>query len=649
MAPRGRKSSSRGYILSICLVAIFLGCAWYAAGVYSNKAYAAFATRDRELQIDLARAAMQSSFQQILRESAILASYSFVEYERGTRSLASMETLLDTELETYTEELVYFYFDIDGPPLLPAGVHPSAALMASLEGQSREMLKLLAGREGPYVLPGPDADPEPYFMVFHPVRVDGHLEGVLGLAVGFGTSIAKYIYPLRNDKGRNVYLLAADGRVLWPADAQAPPSDDHGLPAGSTLTSRAFLLGNTSFSIMATDNNKAFRGNLAEVDRIRTIIMIVGAIIGVVAVYGIIRLYIAETRRKSLAEQEELLRESVRRREEELRETELMFEAVFEGAFDAILILDEGGTILRCNRRAVESLEQEGDGIIGSRLSLLSPAAQPDGMSSAEAEARQLSRAMAGEYPRFEWVHRRADGASICFEAGLACLRSREGCFVVAILRDITERKREETDLRMALEDRELLFSELHHRVRNNLQLMDSLIELQKNYEVPEAAAALSKVQSRLAALAVSYLITSDSPGALRVDSQRYLGLVCSLCREEAVSQGVRLATNLGAESFLLPLDAAVPLGLVLRELILNSAMHGYGAGESGTVEISFVRKGSRADLRVADNGRGMSESSRQEGLGLTLVRALVAQLGGEFHFETGGGWAVASASFPMA
>jgi len=648
MAPKGRKFSSRGYVLSIGLVAIFLGCAWYAAGVYSNRAYAAFATRDRELQIDLARAAMQSSYQQILRESAILASYSFAEYERGTRSLASMKALLDAELATYTEELVYIYFDGDGPPMLPESAHPSAALVAALEGQSREMWKVLAGREGPYVIPGPDADPEPYFMVFHPVRVDGRLRGVLGLAVGFGKSITKYVYPLRNERGRNVYLLAADGRVLWPAGAEAPQAGSPGLPAGSTLTSRTFLLGNESFMLVGTDSNTAFRGELAEVDRIRAIITILGTIIGVAAVYGIIRLYYAEARRNSLVEQEELLRESVKRREEELRESELMFEAVFEGAFDAILILDNAGTILRCNRRAVESLDQDGTGILGSRLSLLSPGVQANGQSSTEAEAQHLARAIAGEYPRFEWAHRRPDGNTAHFEAGLACLRSREGCFVVAILRDITERKREETELRMALEDRELLFGELHHRVRNNLQLMDSLIELQKSYEAPEAAAALSKVQSRLAALAVSYLITSDSPGSLRVDSQRYFGLVCSLCREEAVGRGVRLTTNLEAESFLLPLDAAVPLGLVLRELILNSAMHGYGAGESGTVEISFIRKGSRADLRVADNGRGMAETS-PEGLGLTLVRALVAQLGGEFRFEGGSGWAAANASFPMA
>jgi len=177
---------------------------------------------------------------------------------------------------------------------------------------------------------------------------------------------------------------------------------------------------------------------------------------------------------------------------------------------------------------------------------------------------------------------------------------------------------------------------------------MDSLIELQKSYEGTEAAGALSKVQSRLAALAVSYLITSDSPGALRVDSQRYLDLVCSLCREESIALGVRLTTGLAAESFPLPLDAAVPLGLVLRELILNSATHGFGAGATGEVEVSFSRRGGWADLRVADSGRGFGEASR-EGLGLTLVRALVGQLGGNFELAGGPGRAVATASFPLA
>lgn len=476
--------------------------------------------------------------------------------------------------------------------------------------------------------------------------MDGQLVGVVGLAVGFSRSISKYLLPLRNAQGRAIYLLSSSGIVLWPRGGELPAEEEAGT---MVVTSRSFALGNETFILRGTETRESLKGEMASVDRIRNIVTILGTLFGLAGIYGIIRLYNAETRRSGLAEQERLLSERVKAREAELRESELLFVAMFEGAFDSILILDEGGTIVRGNQRACESLGAPGTGIIGSRLSLLSPGSQAEGhMTSAELEANELSRARSGEYPRFEWAHRAPDGGSVFFEVGLSSLRRGGACSFVAILRDISARKMEEKELRTALEDREILFVELHHRVRNNLQLMDSLIELQKSCEDPVAAGALAKAQSRLGALAASYLVTTESPEALRVDAVRYLGLIASLLKTEASANGVGLDVDLKVEALPLSLDMAVPIGLVLRELLLNMALHTYGPGGAGKAMVTFARKEGLAELLVTGEGKGLDPAAK-EGLGLTLVRALVAQLGGSFSLEGSGGRVAALARFPLA
>jgi two-component sensor histidine kinase len=216
------------------------------------------------------------------------------------------------------------------------------------------------------------------------------------------------------------------------------------------------------------------------------------------------------------------------------------------------------------------------------------------------------------------------------------------------MFRDNTERKKSDRALREALEDREILLRELHHRVKNNLQFMDSLIELQKRGEGSPAAAALAKMQSRIAALSAAYFVIAESPEDFRIDSRRYFASLCSLLHDEAEARGVKIDIVLDCGEVPIDLDSAVPIGLIVRELVINSALHGYGEGGGGKVEVSFLVAKNKAELRIRDYGAGRV-SGIEDRLGLTVARALCLQLGGILEFSDAGPGLSAATSFLLA
>ena len=253
----------------------------------------------------------------------------------------------------------------------------------------------------------------------------------------------------------------------------------------------------------------------------------------------------------------------------------------------------------------------------------------------------------------FEWGFLRADGSTFVAELSLSVVASGGTHYVQAILRDITERKRQLRLLQESLDEREILLRELHHRVKNNLQFIESLIELQKSSVGSEAKAALAKAQSRVAALATAYLAAADRPETLIIETPAYIRAVCDLAQNAADAEGTRLAITLSCEELPIGLDAAISIGLILRELLENSAQHGYGKGKAGAVEIAFahvLEEGNRGTVRltVRDFGIGLREGC-EEGLGLSLVRAMTAQLSGTLELAKATPGLAAILRFPIA
>jgi two-component sensor histidine kinase len=206
------------------------------------------------------------------------------------------------------------------------------------------------------------------------------------------------------------------------------------------------------------------------------------------------------------------------------------------------------------------------------------------------------------------------------------------------LLADAIERIRVLRELRSAVADKDRLLRELQHRVKNNLQMVTSLIRLQeRRARSTEARRELLAVGRRIETLSLVYEKLYAAGEIERVDLGTYLGeLGASLLRlhtEEA--PGVRLRTDV--ESLAVSVDKAVPVGLIVNEFVTNSFKYAF-QGQPGTIGLELARaEPGKARLRLWDDGRGMPQDHRA-GTGLPLIQGFVRQIGGTATWEVDGG-----------
>jgi two-component sensor histidine kinase len=225
-----------------------------------------------------------------------------------------------------------------------------------------------------------------------------------------------------------------------------------------------------------------------------------------------------------------------------------------------------------------------------------------------------------------------------------------------------TLRKEIETELRRALRDREALFREVHHRVKNNLNLVKSMISLQitrsADKEFKEAGAALN---GRIMTMSFVHERLYRTPELSSISMDGYIGdLAQALAGSTGDSQlAPRLTLDLSRHS--VSLDIAVPLGLIVNELMTNVVRHARTDGDPVQVRISLRSEDRRLVLTVRDNGAGFSgfeHSTRlkiedavalyPQRMGFTLLDLMTVQLGGESYFERNDGWTEFRLVFPQ-
>ena len=211
------------------------------------------------------------------------------------------------------------------------------------------------------------------------------------------------------------------------------------------------------------------------------------------------------------------------------------------------------------------------------------------------------------------------------------------------ILRDITERKREEEKLKSSLREKEILLKEIHHRVKNNLQIISSLLNLQSGHiRDPRALEVFKEGQGRVRSMALIHEKLYQSDDLARVDFYEYISnLAAYLFRSYEVNSGA-VTLNVESEDVLLGVDTAIPCGLIINELVSNSLKHAFPGGGSGSINITLRPAGpERLTLAVSDDGIGLPpgfDVRNTPSLGLQLVNTLARQLGGEVEVTGGAG-----------
>lgn len=204
---------------------------------------------------------------------------------------------------------------------------------------------------------------------------------------------------------------------------------------------------------------------------------------------------------------------------------------------------------------------------------------------------------------------------------------------------ELEHRVRERTAV---AEEREVLLREVHHRVKNDLQLISSLLSMQaRRLTDSESVDAFAECQSRVQTIALIHEYMYQSENIARLPLSRNIrGLAANLLRvvgppHQAIGLEVEVEDHLE-----LPVDRAIPCGLILNELMTNALKHAFPAGRPGTIRVELRRAGeNRVALAVSDDGIGLDERSNGDGsLGWRLVRSFAEQLGAQLTISSSPG-----------
>ena len=270
-----------------------------------------------------------------------------------------------------------------------------------------------------------------------------------------------------------------------------------------------------------------------------------------------------------------------------------------------------------------------------------------------ERAAAARPAALAGEQAVVTYRVQRPDGTLRWVRDSGFPIRDDCGAITRAggICRDITAWKAIEKERERSLAERELMLREINHRVKNNLQVVTSLLRLQASRGAsPEIRDAFEEACGRVSTITELHVNMFHGAQVGSLDFGTYLHELCR--RLEAtladVQSGV-VQIHVEAETGPVDLDRAVPLGLIVNELVSNATKHGFTDARRGSVEVRFKRIESVYRLRVCDEGTGCSVGGTailQQGLGLELIQALVRRIKGRLVIGDGPGFE-ATVEFP--
>jgi len=213
------------------------------------------------------------------------------------------------------------------------------------------------------------------------------------------------------------------------------------------------------------------------------------------------------------------------------------------------------------------------------------------------------------------------------------------------MVRDISERKEKEKQIRDALKEKEVLLEEIHHRVKNNLAVISGLLYLQSERTTDEIAAnALMQSQHRINSMALIHELLYDNKTFSSINPDEYIRQLVEHISDNLKTEAASITTKIEAENFDLEMNTAIPCALIINELITNAYKYAFKGRDEGTINIGF-HKNADGDykLTVADDGVGLPEdfaltNTAQHGLGLSLVKTLSRQLKGELDFKSENG-----------
>ncbi len=317
-----------------------------------------------------------------------------------------------------------------------------------------------------------------------------------------------------------------------------------------------------------------------------------------------------------------------------LRESEHRFRKTFELAGAGIVQVDMEGHFTRVNKRFCDIVGYTAEELHELDFQKIT---HPDDL---EKDLENVSRIVDGEIDIYSMEKRylRKDGSIVWVGLTVSLVRDESGdpTYFISVIEDATERKRADSEVRNSLAEKEVLLREIHHRVKNNMQIISSLLNLQaEGVEDVRLARMFKESQSRVRAMALIHEILYKSSHLARIDLEEYVTrLSTSLIRMYGASPD-RINLSVGAKDITLGIDDIVPCGLVINELLSNSLKYAFQDGRKGEIWIEAAPvMDDKIMLVVCDDGIGIPadiDIRNTDTMGMRLVIGLVEQqLGGD-------------------
>jgi PAS domain S-box-containing protein len=327
-----------------------------------------------------------------------------------------------------------------------------------------------------------------------------------------------------------------------------------------------------------------------------------------------------------------------RKAEDRLKASEEKFRSLFEGGPDPSFVLSSEGIFDDVNEKFVEIAGYNKEDLLGKKF--LEMDFLPE--ESKQKLSENFTKRMHGEdIAPYEIVLKTKEGKYIYVELNVKPL-IKEGQIVgeIGTARNITDRKRFEEKIQASLTEKEALLREIHHRVKNNLQIISSLLNMQAMKATDESVVeSLLESRSRIHTMAIihSQLYQSENLELVKMDIT-IRGLVNFLIALYA-KEGKEIAASVTATGVTLHISQAIPCGLIINELVSNALKHAFKGMAKGNINISMLSlDDDNVKLSVKDNGVGIPEELdiyNPNTLGLHLVKALTEdQLKGKMEFK---------------
>ena len=323
-----------------------------------------------------------------------------------------------------------------------------------------------------------------------------------------------------------------------------------------------------------------------------------------------------------------------------LIESEERFRKIFEASPLGMAIVGIDKKLLKLNKRFCEMLEYTEEELLGRTIMEIT---HPDYLDETKnAAERQFSGKIS--YYQQEKGYLKKSGETLWANLTSSMLLDNEGkpLYGIAMVEDIGERKIADQKILNSLKEKEVLLKEIHHRVKNNLQVISSLLNLQaRGIKDKKTAKQLLETKNRIMSMSLIHESLYQSENLAEVNIPSYISMLTDNVLQTYAEDRSKIQISQKIEKISLDLNASIPLGLIVTELVTNSIHHAFTGSKKGKITITFSSEQNNFELSVRDNGKGIPSGflvEESNSLGLKLVKMLTEQLNGNLELNTKGG-----------